>query len=227
MVVRNSNNHEQFTNSSDFFESVFGQHFQQQGSDYRRSGVSPGADHHAKVAIDIEDAWHGAKREFTLQMPEIDASGQLQSRQRTISVSIPKGVKQGQHIRLTGLGEQSSLTGEPGNLYLEVTFNPHPLFRAEGHDLYLDLPVAPWEAALGARVKVPTPAGKIELSIPAGSATGKKLRVKGRGIPGPNPGDFYAVLRITLPPADTKSARDVYVNMRKELAFNPREKLGV
>lgn len=213
--------------NSDFFEALFGQAFREQNGATSRNAFSRGQDHHAKVVIDLEDAWNGVQRQFTLRVPEFDASGHLQTKQRTIDVRIPKGVKHGQHIRLAGLGEPAPAKGEPGDLYLEVAFNPHPVFRADGHDLYIDLPIAPWEATLGAKVKVPTPAGPVELTIPAESVSGKKLRLKGRGIPGPTAGDLYAVLRIALPPADTNKARAFYEKMREELAFNPRTHMGV
>ena len=117
--------------------------------------------------------------------------------------------------------------GKAGDLYLEVAFKPHPFYRVEGRDVYLDLPVAPWEAALGATVKVPTPDGAVDLKIPAGTTGGRKLRLKGRGIPGKPPGDLYVIPQITLPPADTDKAKELYRKMAQELAFNPRSKLGV
>ncbi|HHH44766.1 MAG TPA: J domain-containing protein, partial [Gammaproteobacteria bacterium] len=114
-----------------------------------------------------------------------------------------------------------------GDLYLEIEFTPHSIYRVEGRDLYLDLPVAPWEAALGATVKTPTPGGIVDLKIPAGMSGGKKMRLKGRGIPGKPPGDIYVTPRITVPPANTDKARELYRKMEQELAFNPRSKLGV
>lgn len=212
---------------SDFFDALFGQGFAGAGSTGSARSINRGQDHHAKVSIDLEDAWHGAKQQFNLRIPEIDASGRLGSRERTIDVRIPKGVKQGQHIRLAGLGEVGSGGGEPGDLYLEVEFRPHRLFHADGHDLYMDMPLAPWEAALGAKVKVPTPAGVVEVTVPAGSVAGKKLRLKGRGIPGSSPGDLYVILNIALPPANTDTAKAFYEKMQKELSFNPRAQLGV
>jgi curved DNA-binding protein len=114
-----------------------------------------------------------------------------------------------------------------GDLYLDVEFKPHRLYLVDGRDLYLDLPLAPWEAALGARVKVPTPEGIVDLTIPAGSTAGRKLRLKGRGIPGKPAGDLYVVLQIALPPAESEAARRFYRTMQQELAFNPRTGLGV
>ena len=117
--------------------------------------------------------------------------------------------------------------GKAGDLYLEVEFRPHPFYHVEGRDVFLDLPVAPWEAALGATVKAPTPAGTVDLKIPPGSAGGRKLRLKGRGIPGATPGDFYVVLQIALPPAQSAAARTAYHEMEQALNFNPRARMGV
>ena len=123
--------------------------------------------------------------------------GRITRRTRTLNVRIPKGIKQGQKIRLAGQGGQG-IGGEPGDLYLEIEFSPHRHYRVEGADVYLDLPVAPWEAGLGATVKIPTPAGTVDLKVPAGSQQGRKLRLKGRGIPAKTPGDLYLVLQIAL-----------------------------
>jgi len=215
---------------SDFFSSLFGQ---AGAADYAHAQAgrphpqSKGEDHHAKVMIDIEDAFKGAARSISLRSAELDAQGHVVTRDRTLNVKIPKGVKQGQSIRLAGQGSPSMVNGLAGDLYLEIDFNPHPFYRVEGRDIYLELPIAPWEAALGAKVKVPTPAGKLDLTIPANSSSGRKLRLKGRGIPGKIAGDLYAVLRIALPPANTESARQSYKLMAKEMAFNPRHNLGV
>ncbi|ALP53159.1 cytochrome C biogenesis protein [Candidatus Tenderia electrophaga] len=213
-------------NFSDFFETLFGRGFG--GAGPGRGGFrARGQDHFAKVMIDIEDAFHGASRAITLRVPEVDAQGQLHTRQRSLNVKIPKGIRQGQHIRLAGQGAPGMGGGETGDLYLEVAFRPHPFYRVDGSDLYLDLPVAPWEAALGGTVKTPTPAGAVDLKIPAGSESGRKLRLRGRGIPAKQPGDLYAVLQIVTPPA--KSARDeaLYREMQQHMDFNPRRHLGV
>ena len=214
---------------SDFFESLFGQHRGHAGyrSGGRRGYSARGEDHHAKILIDLQDAFEGATRSIVLQVPELDNEGRVHTRKRTLKVRIPKGVKQGQHIRLAGQGAAGLGGGPAGDLYLEVEFRPHPFYHVEGRDLYLDLPVAPWEAALGATVKVPTPGGPVDLKIPAGSGQGRKLRLKGRGIPGKPPGDLYVVLQIALPPADTEQAKAFYRRMQQEFDFNPRKHLGV
>ena len=213
---------------SDFFETLFGQGFGSAQADRRRTGFhAHGEDHHAKVLIDLEDAYRGATRSITLRTPELDSSGHATTKQRTLNVKIPKGVKQGQRIRLSGQGSPGIGEGRTGDLYLEVEFKPHKFFNIEGRDLYLDLPISPWEAALGATVKAPTPEGPVDLKIPQGIATGRKLRLRERGIPGTPPGDLYAILQITLPAADNDAAKELYRKMEEELAYNPRSKLGV
>ena len=214
---------------SDFFESLFRRGF---GAAATRADEGPqfhahGEDSHASIQIDLEEAYNGASRSVNLRMPEIDAQGHMTARERQIDFVIPKGVRAGQHIRLAGQGARGIGQGDPGDLYLEVQFRPHAHYRVDQRDVYLDLPVAPWEATLGAQVEVPTPAGVVELTIPPGSAGGRKLRLKGRGIPGNTPGDFYFVLQITLPPADDDKARVFYAGMKEQFeAFKPRARLG-
>jgi curved DNA-binding protein len=213
---------------SDFFESLFGHDFQSAQGDRRPAGFhARGEDHHAKVLIDLEDAYLGATRGISLRTPELDSTGHVISKQRTLNVKIPKGVRQGQRIRLSGQGSPGMGKGQAGDLYLEIEFKPHNVFRVEGSDVYLDLPVTPWEAALGATVKVPTPDGPVDLKIPEGTTGRRKLRLKKRGIPGEPPGDLYVVLTITVPPADSDDARLLYRKMEQELGYNPRSKLGV
>lgn len=213
---------------SDFFESLFGRHGRG-GHGNRRGGgfQGRGQDHHAKVLVDLEDAFHGATRSVTLQAPAVDDSGRVRTRQRTLSIRIPKGIKQGQHIRLSGQGSPGMGGGPAGDLYLEVEFKSHGVYRVEGADLYMDLPVAPWEAALGAKVKVPTPGGIVDLTIAPGSKAGTRLRLRGRGIPAKNPGDLYVTLQIALPPAGDERSRELYEQMRTQMNFNPRAALGV
>ena len=213
---------------SDFFESLFGRGFAGARAGGQRGGMhAHGSDHHAKVLIEIEDAYHGATRSISLQAPEVDAHGHVITKARTLNVKIPRGIKQGQRIRLAGQGAAGMGQGQAGDLYLEIEFNPHSIYKVDGHDVYLDLPVAPWEAALGATIKVPTPDGPVDLKIPPGTSSGRKLRLKGRGIPAKTPGDLYVVPQITLPPADSDAARALYKKMQQELAYNPRHKLGV
>ena len=209
---------------SDFFESLFGQ---ARGPGANRGVHMHGEDHHAKVLIDLEDSFNGASRSITLQMPEVNPDGHVVTRNRTLKVRIPKGVRQGQQIRLAGQGATGMGGGKAGNLYLEIEFKPHRFYRVEGADVYLELPLAPWEAALGASVKVPTPSGAIDLKIPPNSQAGKKLRLKGRGIPAKTTGDLYVVLQIALPPADNDKARAMYERMKEELEFDARATMEV
>ena len=211
---------------SDFFESLFGA--RHAGGGFGRAGFhAQGQDSHARVLIDLEDAYQGANRSLTLRHTELGADGRPRLTERTLNVRIPKGVREGQHIRLTGQGGAGVGKGAAGDLYLEVEFRAHPVYHAEGRDVFLDLPVAPWEAALGASVKAPTPAGAVDLKIPAGSSGGRKLRLKGRGIPGKPPGDLFVVLRIALPPAATEAEKKAYRDMQQALRFDPRAGLGV
>jgi curved DNA-binding protein len=217
---------------SDFFEGLFGQTGGgggggRGGFSGRRAYHAQGEDHHAKVVIDLRDAYSGAKRSITLRVPEVDEGGHVGLKDRTLNVTIPKGVREGQHIRLAGQGAPGMGKGQAGDLYLEVQFAPDPVFRVEGKDVFLDLPVAPWEAALGASIKAPTPEGAVMLKIPPGSTKGRTMRLKGKGIPGSPPGDMHAILKIELPPADTDKAKEVYRQMERELPFNPRASLGV
>ncbi|MGD8926043.1 MAG: DnaJ C-terminal domain-containing protein [Thioalkalispiraceae bacterium] len=210
---------------SDFFESLFG-HSGFAGQP-RHGYHARGEDSYAKVLIDLEDSYQGATRSLSLTHTELDSSGRPQLKQRTLNVRIPKGVRQGQHIRLAKQGEAGIGQAEPGDLYLEIEFRPHPLFRVEGKDVYMDLPLAPWEAALGATVKVPTPSGKVDLKIPANTQAGRKLRLKGRGIPAGQAGDFYVVLQIALPDAKSEADKTAYREFEKAFNFNPRTDLGV
>ncbi len=188
-----------FAEHSDFFEALFGGAARGARARARAQGVPRAQDHHAKVLIDLLDAYRGAQRSLRLHVPTLDAQGRLVMAERTLDVAIPVGVREGQHLRLAGQGAPGFDGGPPGDLYLEIAFQPHRLFRVDGRDVYLDLPVAPWEAALGASLDVPMPDGSVTLTIPAGSADARKLRLKGKGIPGKTPGDLYVVLRIAMP----------------------------
>ncbi len=195
---------------SDFFDSLFGRGFA--GGHGPQHRPARGEDQQARVQITLEDAFHGSSRAVNLS--------QAGGRGRTLEVRIPKGVRAGQRIRLAGQG------GNGGDLYLEIDFAPHRLYRLEGADLYLDLPITPWEAALGATVKVPTLGGVVELNIPAGSQSGDKLRLRGRGLPAtPTPGDQYVVLKMVTPPAQTDAARELYQRLASELPLDPRRAL--
>jgi curved DNA-binding protein len=216
---------------SAFFEALFGA--ARRGAAHGRAGhgfeqghARRGQDHHAKIVVPLEDSFHGATRELALHSPEMDASGTVVLRERILQVSIPKGIRAGQQIRLAGQGSAGLGGGPSGDLYLEVEFAPHARWRIDGRDLYYTLRVAPWEAALGAAVNVPTPDGTVEMNVPAGSQTGRKLRLRGRGIPGSPPGDLYVLLEVVLPPASDDKARAAYRKMAQDLAFDPRATVG-
>jgi curved DNA-binding protein len=217
---------------SDFFEALFGG--KARGAGARQSAGRPrmrmpGQDHHAKVLIDLEDAYRGAQRSVSLRMPVLDAQGHGVMQERRLDVNIPKGIREGQHLRLAGQGGPGLGEGPAGDLFLEIAFNPHSIYRVDGRDVYFDLAVAPWEAALGASLSAPTPEGSVELTIPPGSAAGRKLRLKGRGIPGSAPGnppgDLYAVLTIALPSAKSDKAKSAYRAFAEAFDFNPRAHL--
>jgi curved DNA-binding protein len=222
---------------SDFFESLFshgfaappGRHAGARGNGRSRRPAfsAKGEDHHAKILIDIEDVYTGATKTLTLRMPQLDPQRHSQEQTHQISFDVPKGIRAGQNIRLSGQGSPGNDGGKPGDLYLEVAFRPRaagsPNYRVDKHDIYLDLPITPWEAALGAEVHAPTPSGTVEVKIPAASSSGRKLRLKGRGIPGNTPGDFYFVLQLVTPPAQTENDKSVYTEMAQQFkSFKPR-----
>jgi len=216
-------------NQSEFFESLFGQGRHRQGG----RGGNPsqgmdfkGQDHHAKILIDLADAYNGAKRTIALHMPTQDTSGHVSTQERKLDVSIPKGIKAGQNLRLAGQGGPGIGAGGSGDLYLEIDFHLNPIYRVDGKDVYLDLPLAPWEAALGTAVNIPTPAGStLELTIPAGTASGRKMRLKGKGIPSKEAGDLYVVPSIVLPGAETDLQKEAYQALEKAFDFKPRTHL--
>ena len=196
---------------SDFFASLFGG-----AGGFSQGGPGPGAarrragrDTQARIELDLEDVFKGAA---------------IQLSNPNVKVTIPRGVTQGQRLRLNGKGEPSP-GGRAGDLYLEIHIRPHRLFQLEGRDISLSLPIAPWEAALGATVTVPTLGGSVEMRIPPGAQSGQKLRLRGRGLPGEPPGDQTVQLKIITPPANTPEAKALYEQMRKELAFDPRANL--
>jgi curved DNA-binding protein len=197
-----------------------------------RGAQSPqmrGEDHHAKVEIDLADAYMGTTRMITLRAARLDETGHVVSDERTLNVKIPKGVKSGQHIRLAGQGSAGFGDGAAGDLFLEIHFRANVKYRVGfgvgSGDVTETVPITPWEAMLGATIELDTPSGKVEVKVPPKSQTGRKLRLKGRGIPSEPPGDLYLELTIVLPPADTDKARELYETMAREMAFNPRNDL--
>jgi curved DNA-binding protein len=210
---------------SDFFSSLFGQRARGGAGGAHEPRRRAGRDHHARVDIDLKEAYQGTTRTLELKRPTVTADGHVELTTHTVRVTVPQGVTEGQLIRLAGQGEGAEGGARPGDLYLEVHIRPDRLFQLEGRDVTLTLPVAPWEAALGATAQTPTLGGPVELRIPAGSQSGSKLRLRGRGLPGQPPGDQYVILKVVLPPGDTPAARELYERMRRELPFDPRADL--
>lgn len=210
---------------SDFFAEFFGNFNagSRAGGFYSHERYNArGEDHHAKVLLDLEDSFHGATRQIALRVPRMDSQGRVVVDDRVLNVKIPKGVYEGQIIRLAGQGAPGLGSGKAGDLLLEVRFNPHPRFKIDGRNLYLGLPVAPWEAALGAVVPVNLIDGSLKVRIPEGTQSGRQLRLSGKGIPSSPPGDLLLDIMVVLPPANTEKARSIYQNMAQELAFDPR-----
>jgi len=214
---------EDLSGFSDFFSSLFGG---LGGRRPRRGPVrSAGRDSHARIEIDLETAFHGGHRRLTIAHDEALPDGGRRQRPRELNVRIPPGVGDGQQIRLSGQGQPGFNGGPAGDLYLDVSIRPHRLFEVHGRDLHLSLPVAPWEAALGSKITVPTPAGRVALSVPPGSSGGKRFRLKGRGLPGKTPGDLYVIVQIVVPPAGNERQRQLYRELEREQDFNPRADL--
>ncbi len=206
---------------SDFFRTIFGGAARRGASRVARRGE----DRTAEISIPLEDSYSGAKREISFSTLERTPDGSLRPKTKTIELTIPKGIVDGQRIRLPGQGGPPSGSGEPGDLYITVRIQPHPLFKLEGRDIYIDLPVAPWEAALGAKVPVPLPDGrKVDLTVPPCSPSGRKLRLRGKGLPNPRgkAGDLYAVLKIVLPERLTAEEKKLYEKLADVSRFRPR-----
>ena len=203
---------------SDFLDSMFGgraPHGEPFGTHFHDTRAR-GSDGRAKIVITLEEAFHGGERSLSLNSERRAV--------RKLKVKIPAGIQEGQQIRLAGQG-QSGPGGRSGDLFLAVEFAPHPLFRVQGRDLHMNLPIAPWEAALGATVKVPTLSRVVDLKIPAGSQTGRKLRLKGEGLGGSKGGDQYVTLQIVTPAADNEAAKRFYRSMAEEFDFDPRKNI--
>ncbi len=205
---------------SDFFSSLFGE-----GASFGGFGGGPGPrargeDRRAALELSLEEAYRGTSRELRLQQPEAGADGRALPRERTLRVQVPAGVTAGQVIRLAGQGTPGAVGA--GDLLLEVTIDAGPFYSLEGRDVTRELPLAPWEAALGATVSTPTLGGAVDLRVPAGARAGQKMRLRGRGLPGEPPGDQYVILKIVVPPAQTPRERELWENLARELPFDPR-----
>jgi curved DNA-binding protein len=185
----------------------------------------PGQDVEVTLHASVEDLLHGTEVEIPLSFTEVGADGRPSRTTRTTKVRIPKGATDGQRLRVPGKGAPGAGGGPPGDLYINVALRPHDLYRVSGHDVYLEVPITPWEAALGATAEVPTPQGKVSLRIPPGSRAGQKLRVRGKGLPQPRSGehgDFYAVLQVVTPSVLSERERALYRDLAKASTFNPR-----
>src|SRR5688500_5831645 len=187
----------------------------------------PGQDYEVTVHISLEEAYRGTEVELNLTVREHDEEGYLRRVPRTFKVRIPKGATDGQRLRLAGKGGKGFHGGRDGDLYLNIVVHPHPLFRVNGHDLYFDLPLAPWEAVLGATVEVPTLAGPVHLKVPPNARAGQQLRLAKRGLPRPHgaAGDLYAIVQIVVPAATSERERELFRELAQGSTFNPRGRL--
>jgi curved DNA-binding protein len=213
---------------SEFFRDLFGARFAHGGGGSRRTFSMRGQDIEATVEVTLDEAAHGVVREFVMRLPEASGDGRrVQTGEKNIKVRIPKGTTSGQKLRVPGKGGPGVGGGPSGDLYLTVELAPHPYLRPADHDLYLELPVSPWEAALGAEVEIPTLSGKVRLRIPSGSSAGAKLRLTGKGLPKPHDGhgDLYCLLRIVSPPKLSARERELFEELKESSQFNPRAEL--
>jgi len=217
---------------SDFFESIFGRygavHRASDDVGQQRTVRMRGQDIHSRLALFLEEAYRGCEKQLQLQVPEVDDQGLIRRRNKVLNVKIPPGMAQGQQMRLRGQGAPGLGGGEPGDLFIEIDLAPHPLFTTEGRDVCLTLPVTPWEAALGATVRAPTLGGNVDVKVPPGSTTGRKLRLRGKGLPGSPAGDQIIVLQVTVPAVHDKESEALYRKLGElESGFNPRARFGV
>ncbi len=206
---------------SDLFANLAGQ---SRGRARAPNAPRPGQDFEAAVRLTFEQAFTGTEIEFDMAVAEPDEQGVLRRVPRKIKVRLPKGVTDGQKLRVPGKGGKGMNGGRDGDLYLDISVEAHPLYRADGLDLHMDLPLAPWEAVLGATVEVPTPAGRISLRVPAGTQAGQKLRVAGRGLSRPDgsSGHLYAIARIVVPTVVDERQRALFGQLKDASTFNPR-----
>ena len=185
----------------------------------RPTGPIPGEDQHAELAIDIAAAYEGSERSLSLEMPTLTATGEMAYTRKTLHVKIPKGISEGQQIRLRGQGLPGFNGGENGDLYLKIRFREDPShYVKDRKDVYQRLNIPPWTAVLGGHIEVATPAGKLGVNIPAGSRNGQNLRLKGKGIPAKEAGDLYLTLNIELPRASDDTARALWQQLADHYA---------
>src|SRR5258706_240809 len=206
---------------ADLFAGLSGRHRAGPGAAQIRI---PGEDYEVTAHISLEDAYRGTEVELNLSVPEHDEQGRVRRVPRTFKVRIPKGAADGQRLRLAGRGGKGLNGGRDGDLYLNIALHPHSLFRVSGHDLYLDLPLAPWEAVLAATVEIPTMGGTVRLKVPPNTHAGRQLRLAGRGMPKPGgkEGDLYAIAQIVVPTAASERERELFRQLAEGSTFNPR-----
>ncbi len=207
---------------SDLFEQFSAR---QQGAGRARGRMQiPGEDYEVAVHLTLEEALKGTQVDLQLEVPEYDAHGGMRRARRSVKARIPPGASHGQRLRLRGQGGKGFGGGRDGDIYLDIALHPHPLFRPAGHDLYLDLPLAPWEAALGATVEVPTLSGAVNLTVPAGTTAGSKLRLAKKGLPKPGggEGDLYCVAQIVNPTVLGERERELFRQLAESSRFDPR-----
>jgi curved DNA-binding protein len=206
---------------ADLFANLAGQ---SRGRSRAPNAPRPGQDFEAAVRLTFEQAFTGTEIEFDMAVAEPDEQGVLRRVPRKVKVRLPKGVTDGQKLRVPGKGAKGVNGGRDGDLYLDISVEAHPLYRADGLDLYMELPLAPWEAVLGATVELPTPAGRISLKVPAGTHAGQKLRVGGRGLSRPDgtSGHLYAVAQIVVPTVVDERQRALFGQLKDASTFNPR-----
>jgi curved DNA-binding protein len=209
----------------DPFADIFEAFGRGHGGGFADGGGAFAADQHVRLQISLEDAFRGATREVRLQQPRINAAGEVVLEDHRVAIPIPAGVLPGQFLRLPGRGLKAREGAPPGDLIVEISFAPHPTYRVDGRDLYLELPVTPWEAALGANLVLPTPSGEVSLKVPKNSSSGQKLRLKGRGLPTHPPGHIYVTLKIVNPDASSDEARAFFEKMAKTFTFDPRKSM--
>ena len=212
---------------SDFFASLFGR-----GNTARQPGGAGhpprrrGEDIHARLSISLEEAAHGGEKQVQFNVTEVDASGRLARRNKVLNIKIPPAMEPGQFMRLRGQGAPGIGGGEPGDLFVEIELSPHPHFTVDGQDIYITVPITPWEAALGATVTVPSLGSHLNVKIPKGAGSGQKLRLAGKGLPGKSPGDLFVVLMVTMPKTHSPEAEALYKKLAEvEGNFNPRTRL--
>lgn len=225
-----------YSQNTDFsgFEDLFGrfgqgfgggQYQQTRQNSSNRQQSFQGEDQHARIEVDLDVAYNGATQNITLQIPTYSVYGEPEVQRKTLEVKIPKGMKQGQQIRLNKQGQAGINGGEAGNLYIEIHYRNTDKVRVENADIYYNIDVSPWEAALGQEIEVQTPAGKVNVTLPANTVYGRQLRLKDKGIPARVAGHLYLVLNIVYPKAETEKQKNAYQDLANVFSdFNPRAK---